>query len=69
MRASLRSVGLHPQSALHASGFTMLEIVMVLFLMVGMLSLVIPRMSIGENLGSVGRKWVGALKSFQETCR
>jgi hypothetical protein len=47
-------------------GFTILEIVMVLFLLVGMLSVVIPRVSIGENLGSVGRKWVGALKTFQE---
>jgi hypothetical protein len=44
----------------------MLEIALVLFLMVGMLSLVVPRMSIGDNLGTVGRKWVGALKSFQE---
>lgn len=51
----------------HSSdGFTMLEIALVLFLMVGMLSLAIPRMSIGDNLGTVGRKWVGALKSFQE---
>jgi len=51
----------------HSSGgFTMLEIALVLFLMVGMLSMVIPRMSIGDNLGTVGRKWVGALKSFQE---
>jgi hypothetical protein len=47
-------------------GFTMLEIVLVLFLLAGMLSLVIPRLSLGENLGTVGRKWVGALKSFQE---
>ncbi len=49
-----------------SGGFTMLEIALVLFLMVGMLSLVIPRLSIGDNLGSVGRKWVGAMKSFQE---
>src|ERR1043165_5405920 len=49
-----------------SGGFTMLEIVLVLFLIVGMLSLVIPRLAIGDNLGSVGRKWVGALKSFQE---
>lgn len=47
-------------------GFTMLEIMLVLFLIVGMLSLVIPRISIGDNLGSVARRWVGALKSFQE---
>jgi hypothetical protein len=44
----------------------MLEIVLVLFLLVGMLSLVIPRISLGESLGTVGRKWVGAMKSFQE---
>ena len=49
-----------------SSGFTMLEIALVLFLMVGMLSLVIPRLSFGDNLGTVGRKWVGAMKSFQE---
>ena len=49
-----------------SGGFTMVELALVLFLMVGMLSLVIPRISIGENLGTVGRKWVGAMKSFQE---
>jgi type II secretory pathway pseudopilin PulG len=47
-------------------GFTMLEIMLVLFLVVGMLSLVIPRISVGENLGTVARRWVGAMKSFQE---
>ena len=57
----------HVQGRLWASGgFTMLEIVLVLFLLVGMLSLVIPRISLGESLGTVGRKWVGAMKSFQE---
>ena len=49
-----------------SGGFTMLEIALVLFLMVGMLSLIIPRMSFGDDLGTAGRKWVGALKSFQE---
>jgi hypothetical protein len=49
-----------------SAGFTMLEIMLVLFLVVGMLSMVIPKISIGENLGSVARRWVGALKSFQE---
>jgi prepilin-type N-terminal cleavage/methylation domain-containing protein len=48
------------------SGFTLLEFIIVLFLLGGLLSLVIPRISIGESLGSVTRKWVGALKSFQE---
>ena len=48
------------------AGFTMLEIMLVLFLLAGMLSIIIPRISLGESLGTVGRKWVGALKSFQE---
>lgn len=61
LRASARLPGWR-----NAGGFTMLEIVLVLFLLVGMLSLVIPRISLGESLGTVGRKWVGAMKSFQE---
>lgn len=62
------SEGLTPsvQDWRSSGGFMMLEIALVLFLMVGMLSMVIPRLSIGDNLGSVGRKWVGAMKSFQE---
>lgn len=48
------------------SGFTLLEFIIVLFLLGGLLSLVIPRISIGDSLSSVARKWVGALKSFQE---
>ena len=48
------------------SGFTLLEFIFVLFLLGGLLSLVIPRISVGDSLGSVGRKWVGSLKSFQE---
>src|SRR5262245_2159838 len=47
-------------------GFTMLELIFVLFLLTGLLTLVIPRMSIGDSLSSVGRKWVGTLKSLQE---
>ena len=49
-----------------ATGFTLLEMLLVLFLLGGLLSLIIPRMSIGDSLGSVGRRWVGALRSFQE---
>ena len=48
------------------AGFTMLELIFVLFLLTGLLTLVIPRMSIGDSLSSVGRKWVGTLKSVQE---
>jgi hypothetical protein len=44
----------------------MLEIMLVLFLLAGLLSIIIPRISLGENLGTAGRKWVGALKTFQE---
>jgi len=44
----------------------MLELIFVLFLLTGLLTLVIPRMSIGDSLSSVGRKWVGTLKSVQE---
>jgi len=47
-------------------GFTLLEIIMVLFLLAGLLSMVIPRLSIGDSLSSVGRRWVSALKSFQD---
>ena len=69
LQAQLRPVGGHAQHSpawRSSAGFTMLEIVLVLFLLVGMLSLVVPRISLGENLGSVGRRWVGAMKSFQE---
>lgn len=48
------------------SGFTLLEIIFVLFLLGGMLSLIMPRITIGDNLGSVTRKTVGAIKSLQE---
>jgi prepilin-type N-terminal cleavage/methylation domain-containing protein len=48
------------------NGFTLLEMIIVLFLLGGLLSLIIPRISIGDSLGSVVRRWVGALKSFQD---
>ena len=38
----------------------------MLFLLGGMLSLIIPRISIGDSLTSVVRRWVGAVKSLQE---
>lgn len=65
--AALGPASIGKSRRLHdASGFTLLEIVMVLFLLTGMLSLVIPKLSIGQNLGSVGRKWVGSLKTLQD---
>jgi hypothetical protein len=37
----------------------------VLFLLVGLLGIVLPRISLEENLGSVGRKMVGTVRSLQ----
>lgn len=53
-------------SGLRASaGFTILEIIIVLFLLTGLLGIVLPRISLDENLGSVGRRMVGTVRSLQ----
>src|SRR5258705_12527619 len=50
----------------HSSrGFTILEIILVLFLLVGLLGIILPRISLEENLGSVGRQMVGTVRSLQ----
>ena len=46
-------------------GFTILEIIIVLFLLVGLLGIILPRISLEENLGSVGRRMVGTVRSLQ----
>ncbi|MDE3050101.1 MAG: hypothetical protein KGJ48_09400, partial [Nitrospirota bacterium] len=46
-------------------GFTILEIILVLFLLVGLLGIVLPRISLEENLASVGRRMVGTVRSLQ----
>jgi hypothetical protein len=46
-------------------GFTILEIILVLFLLVGLLGIILPRISLEENLGSVGRRMVGTVRSLQ----
>ena len=52
--------------ALYSSrGFTILEIILVLFLLVGLLGIILPRISLEENLGSVGRQMVGTVRSLQ----
>ncbi|HJS66983.1 MAG TPA: hypothetical protein VJ760_06595 [Nitrospiraceae bacterium] len=52
--------------ALHPSqGFTILEIIIVLFLLVGLLGIILPRISLEENLSSVGRRMVGTVRSLQ----
>ena len=48
-----------------ATGFTILEIIIVLFLLVGLLGIILPRISLEENLGSVGRRMVGTVRSLQ----
>jgi type II secretory pathway pseudopilin PulG len=48
-----------------STGFTILEILIVLFLLVGLLGIVLPRISMEENLGSVGRRMVGTVRSLQ----
>lgn len=48
-----------------SAGFTLLEMIMVLFLMSGVLLLVIPKVVTGENLASSGRQFIGGLRSLQ----
>ena len=42
-----------------------MEIIIVLFLLVGLLGIVLPRISLEENLGSVGRQMVRTVRSLQ----
>ncbi len=73
-RQVTRGIGLGPFSVLRftphtlrsSQGFTILEFIIVLFLLGGLLSLIVPRMSFGDNLTSVGRRWVGTLRSVQD---
>ncbi len=56
----------HATCCLRSSdGFTILEIILVLFLLVGLLGIVLPRFSIEENLSSVGRRMVATIRSLQ----
>jgi len=54
-----------PHALRSSRGFTILEIIMVLFLLVGLLGIILPRISLDENLGSVGRRMVGTVRSLQ----
>ena len=56
---------LEPRACLSTAGFTILEIIIVLFLLVGLLGIILPRISLDENLGSVGRRMVGTVRSLQ----
>jgi len=60
-----RALRLTPHALRSSRGFTILEIIIVLFLFVGLLGIVLPRISLEENLGSVGRRMVGTVRSLQ----
>lgn len=47
------------------AGFTLLEMIFVLFLLAGLLGLIIPRMTFGDNLSSASRRLVGTIRSLQ----
>ena len=51
--------------ALSESGFTLLEMIIVMFLLVAMLGIVIPRINLDEDIASTGRKFIGALRTLQ----
>jgi prepilin-type N-terminal cleavage/methylation domain-containing protein len=48
-----------------SAGFTMLEMLIVLFLLTVVVVVVLPRISLDEDLSSTGRKLVGVLRTFQ----
>lgn len=55
-----------PVHLLHSSrGFTLLEMLIALFLLGGVLAVILPRISFEEDLRSTGRKLVGLLRTFQ----
>ena len=56
---------LPPRAIRGTEGFTFLEIFIVLFLLVGLLGIILPRISWEENLGSVGRHMVGTIRTLQ----
>ncbi len=62
---SLHPSRLTPHALRSSRGFTILEIILVLFLLVGLLGIVLPRFSLEDNLGSVGRRMVGTVRSLQ----
>jgi len=64
-RCASRCVPRVPLALLSSRGFTILEIILVLFLLIGLLGIILPRISLDENLGSVGRRMVGTVRSLQ----
>ncbi len=56
---------LTPHPLRSSQGFTILEIIIVLFLLVGLLGIILPKISLEDSLGSVGRRMVGTVRSLQ----
>ena len=54
-----------PHTLRSSHGFTILEIIIVLFLLVGLLGIILPKISLEDNLGTVGRRMVGTVRSLQ----
>ncbi|MGQ0666223.1 MAG: pilus assembly FimT family protein [Nitrospiraceae bacterium] len=54
-----------PQALWSPHGFTLLEMLIVLFLLAGVLVIVLPRIVIGEDLSSTGRKFISELRTLQ----
>lgn len=48
-----------------SDGFTLLEMLIALFLLAGIVVIVLPRISLDEDLRSTGRKLVGVLRTLQ----
>jgi hypothetical protein len=51
--------------ARNMSGFTLFEMIIVLFLLGGVLALVVPRIVVGEDLGATGRSFITVLRNLQ----
>jgi type II secretory pathway pseudopilin PulG len=56
---------LTPYALRSTRGFTILEIIIVLFLLVGLLGIILPKISLEDSLGTVGRRMVGTVRSLQ----
>jgi len=54
-----------PRAVRFSAGFTILEMLIVLFLLTIVVVVVLPRISLEEDLRSTGRKLVGVLRTFQ----
>lgn len=62
-RLHLSPFTLHPLPSY--TGFTILEMLIVLFLLSIVVVVIVPRVSLDEDLRSTGRKLVGVLRTFQ----